>query len=283
MSLSFTQIIKNLEDFWQKQGCLVLEPIDMEVGAGTSHPFTLLKALGKKPWSACYAQHCRRPKDGRYGQNPNRLQQYYQFQVIIKPSADNVQQLYLESLKEIGIDVTQNDIRFVEDDWENPTLGASGLGWEVWCNGMEITQFTYFQQVGAIELETVSAEITYGLERIATYIQNKESVYDIKFSPNSNITYGDIFKENERQQSTYNLEFADVQNLFNYFNNYEIEAKKMLEKKLYIPAYELCLKANHAFNMLDARGVISVTQRASYILKIREIVKSCCQMYLEAN
>ncbi|MFN5351587.1 MAG: glycine--tRNA ligase subunit alpha [Alphaproteobacteria bacterium] len=280
MSLSFTEIIKTLESFWEEQGCLIIEPLDMEIGAGTSHPATLIKALGKKPWSVAYPQSCRRPKDGRYGENPNRLQQYYQFQVIIKPSPSNIQELYLQSLEKVGIDTKKNDIRFVEDDWENPTLGASGLGWEVWCNGMEITQFTYFQQVGGIELEVVSAEITYGLERIAMYIQNIESVYDIKFSKNNPATYGDIFKENEKQQSAYNLEYANSENLLRHFADYESEAKFMLEKQLYIPAYELCLKANHAFNLLDARGVISVTERASYILRIREIVKQCCELYL---
>jgi glycyl-tRNA synthetase alpha chain len=282
--LSFQELILKLQAFWAKQGCVILQPYDVEMGAGTFHPATLLRALGEKPWKAAYVQPSRRPKDGRYGENPNRLQHYYQFQVILKPSPDNIQELYLESLKEIGIDVLKNDIRFVEDDWESPTLGAWGLGWEVWCNGMEVTQFTYFQQVGGFDCKPVAGEITYGLERLAMYIQGKENVYDLDFNGikgEGNVTYGDVFLQNEREFSAYSLEHANTEKLLQHFKDAEAECKAMLEQKLPLPAYDQCIKASHCFNLLDARGVIAVTERASYIARVRDLVKAVCSAYVE--
>ena len=280
MALSFQDLILTLHQFWAKQGCVILQPYDMEVGAGTFHPATALRALGPKPWNAAYVQPSRRPKDGRYGENPNRLQHYYQYQVILKPSPANIQELYLASLKAIGIDPLKHDIRFVEDDWESPTLGAWGLGWEVWCDGMEVTQFTYFQQVGGIECRPVSGEITYGLERLAMYIQGKENVYDLDFN-GSGVTYGDVFLQNEREFSAYNLEFADTAQLLRQFEDAESECQSLIEKKLPLPAYDQCIKASHRFNLLDARGVISVTERASYIARVRALAKACCETYVE--
>ena len=289
MSLSFQQLILNLQQFWAKQGCVILQPYDMEMGAGTFHPATSLRALGPKAWSAAYVQPSRRPKDGRYGNNPNRLQHYYQFQVILKPSPDNIQELYLESLQMLGIDPMKHDIRFVEDDWESPTLGAWGLGWEVWCDGMEVTQFTYFQQVGGIECKPVSGEITYGLERLAMYIQGKENVYDLDYTGGSGVggpgpvSYGDVFLQNEREFSAYNLEFANTEQLLRQFTDAENECEALLGKKLALPAYDQCIKASHRFNLLDARGVISVTERASYIGRVRALAKACCEAYVASG
>jgi len=256
----------------------------MEVGAGTFHPATTLRALGGKPWSAAYVQPSRRPKDGRYGENPNRLQHYYQYQVIMKPSPDNIQELYLESLIMIGIDPAKHDIRFVEDDWESPTLGAWGLGWEVWCDGMEVTQFTYFQQVGGIECRPVSGEITYGLERLAMYIQGVENVYDLDFN-GKGVKYGDVFLQNEKEFSAYNLEYADTEQLLRHFADAEKECQALLSlpKPLALPAYDQCIKASHRFNLLDARGVISVTERASYIGRVRALAKACCEAYVASQ
>lgn len=276
---TFQDIILALQHFWSKQGCIILQPYDMEVGAGTFHPATTLRALGQKPWNCAYVQPSRRPKDGRYGENPNRLQHYYQFQVILKPSPDNLQELYLDSLRELGIDPMQHDIRFVEDDWESPTLGAWGLGWEVWCDGMEVTQFTYFQQVGGIECNPVSGELTYGLERLAMYIQGVENVYNLAF--NENTTYGEVFLESEREFSAYNLEHADTEQLLRQFADAEKECQSLLEKKLPLPAYDQCIKASHRFNLLDARGVIGVTERASYIGRVRALAKACCEEWVE--
>jgi len=281
---TFQDIILTLQQYWSRQGCVILQPYDMEVGAGTFHPATTLRALGSKPWNCAYVQPSRRPKDGRYGENPNRLQHYYQFQVIMKPSPDNLQELYLDSLRELGIDPLKHDIRFVEDDWESPTLGAWGLGWEVWCDGMEVTQFTYFQQVGGIECKPVSGELTYGLERLAMYIQGVENVYDLQFNPAGEntpaVTYGEIFLENEREFSAYNLEFADTEQLLRHFVDAEQECKALLAKDLPLPAYDQCIKASHRFNLLDARGVISVTERASYIGRVRALAKECCEKWL---
>jgi len=282
MSLSFQQLILNLHQFWANQGCVILQPYDMEVGAGTFHPATALRALGSKPWNAAYVQPSRRPKDGRYGENPNRLQHYYQYQVIMKPSPDNIQELYLESLKMIGIDPMKHDIRFVEDDWESPTLGAWGLGWEVWCDGMEVTQFTYFQQVGGIECRPVSGEITYGLERLAMYIQGVENVYDLDFN-GKGVKYGDVFLQNEKEFSAYNLEYADTEQLLRQFVDAETECQSLIEKKLPLPAYDQCIKASHRFNLLDARGVISVTERASYIARVRALAKACCEGWVTSQ
>ncbi|MBS0537441.1 MAG: glycine--tRNA ligase subunit alpha [Proteobacteria bacterium] len=279
----FQELILTLQDYWARQGCLILQPYDMEMGAGTFHTATTLRALGPKPWNAAYVQPSRRPKDGRYGENPNRMQHYYQFQVIMKPSPADFQELYLGSLAAIGIDAAVHDIRFVEDDWESPTLGAWGLGWEVWCDGMEITQFTYFQQVGGIEVELVAGEITYGLERLAMYLFDKKTVYELPYnSPSSNVplTYGDVFLQNEQEQSAYNFEHADTEMLFRHFADAEKESGRMIEKKLPLPAYEQCIKASHAFNLLDARGVISVTERQSYILRVRTLAKACCEAWL---
>ncbi|MDE3015708.1 MAG: glycine--tRNA ligase subunit alpha [Pseudomonadota bacterium] len=288
MPLSFQQLILNLHQFWAEQGCVILQPYDMEVGAGTFHPATVLRALTDKPWNAAYVQPSRRPKDGRYGENPNRLQHYYQYQVILKPSPDNIQEMYLDSLKMLGIDPMKHDIRFVEDDWESPTLGAWGLGWEVWCDGMEVTQFTYFQQVGGIECRPVSGEITYGLERLAMYIQGVENVYDLVYQsradasgvPQDSVTYGDIFLENEKEFSAYNLEYADTAQLLRHFKDAETECEALLKRNLPLPAYDQCIKASHRFNLLDARGVISVTERASYIAKVRALAKGCCEAYI---
>jgi len=275
--LTFQQIISNLQNYWSKQGCLVMQPYDMEMGAATFNPFTSLKALGKDPWNVVFTQPCRRPSDGRYGENPNRLQHYYQLQVIMKPSPTNSQELYLKSLKEIKIDPDENDIKFIEDDWESPTLGAAGLGWEVQCNGMEISQFTYFQQIGGIECKPVSLEITYGLERLATYVQNIDNIYDIKWDKNGT-TYGDIFLRNEKEQSDYNFNYASSDYLFSSFNDYEKTSKNLIDKKLIIPAYEQCIKASHCFNLLDSRGLISAKERQAFILRIRTLVYNCCSL-----
>ena len=284
---SFQEIILNLQQFWSKYGCLILQPYDLEVGAGTFHPATTLRALGPDYfWKAAYVQPSRRPTDGRYGENPNRLQHYYQFQVLIKPSPENIQDLYLKSLKSIGLDHLNHDIRFVEDDWESPTLGAAGLGWEIWCDGMEITQFTYFQQVGGFEVKPVAVEITYGLERLAMYIQEVENVYDIDFdgipAEKGGKNYGDIFLRSEREFSEYNFEKADVNSLLNSFENCEKECISLLknEKPLVLPAYDQCIKASHIFNLLDARGVVSVSERQAYILRVREMSRLCCLNWL---
>lgn len=275
--MHFQEVIMALNRFWSDKGCVLVQPYDMEVGAGTFHPSTLLRALGPEPWNVAYVQPSRRPTDGRYGDNPNRLQHYYQYQVILKPSPFDVQEQYLESLEALGIDPLDHDIRFVEDDWESPTLGAAGLGWEVWLDGMEITQFTYFQMVGSIETRPVCAEITYGLERIAMYIQGVDNVYDLKW--NDQITYGDVYHQNEVEQSTYNFEKADVEMLLAFFNRYEAESKRIIEEGLVIPAYEYCLKCSHTFNLLDARGAISVTERTGYIARIRNLARSCAEAY----
>ncbi len=277
--MNFQEVILSLQQFWARKGCVLVQPYDIEVGAGTFHPATLLKALGPEPWHVAYVQPSRRPTDGRYGENPNRLQHYYQFQVLLKPSPANVQKLYLQSLKVLGVDPLEHDIRFVEDDWESPTLGASGLGWEVWLDGMEITQFTYFQQTGSIDLHPVSVEITYGLERICMYLQGVDNVYDLQW--NDRITYGDVHHQQEVEQSTYNFEVADVDALLGFFNQYETEAKKIIARDLVLPAYEYCLKCSHMFNLLDARGAISVTERTGYIARIRNIVRLCAEAYLK--
>jgi glycyl-tRNA synthetase alpha chain len=288
---SFQGLILTLQNFWAEQGCVVLQPYDMQMGAGTFHTATTLRALGPKPWKAAYVQPSRRPKDGRYGENPNRLQHYYQFQVILKPSPDNIQQLYLDSLAAIGLDQSVHDIRFVEDDWESPTLGAWGLGWECWCDGMEVSQFTYFQQVAGFECSPVPGEITYGLERLAMYVQGVENVYDLNFNGregDDKVTYGDVFLQNEQESSKYNFEAADTEMLFRHFEDAERECRAILAKgaeanrqTMAIPAYEQVVKASHNFNMLDARGVISVTERQSYILRIRELAKACGEAWLQ--
>ena len=281
MVISFQQIILTLQQYWDKQGCALLQPYDMEVGAGTSHTATFLRALGPEPWKAAYVQPSRRPKDGRYGENPNRLQHYYQYQVILKPVPSDILELYLGSLEALGLDLTQNDVRFVEDDWENPTLGAWGLGWEVWLNGMEVTQFTYFQQVGGINCKPITGEITYGLERLAMYLQGVDSVYDLQYS--ENVKYGEVFHQNEVEQSTYNFEHSDVDFLFTAFIAHEKQAQYLVEQKLALPAYEQVLKAAHTFNLLDARGAISVTERAAYIGKIRNIARAVAASYLDSR
>jgi glycyl-tRNA synthetase alpha chain len=315
---SFQDLILTLQQFWGAQGCVVLQPYDMEVGAGTFHPATTLRALGPKPWSACYVQPSRRPKDGRYGENPNRLQHYYQFQVIMKPSPENILDLYLQSLDAIGIDTGRNDIRFVEDDWESPTLGAWGLGWEVWCNGMEVTQFTYFQQVGGFDCNPVAGEITYGLERLAMYVQGVDRVFDLNFNGREDarkLVYGDVFLQAEQEYSRFNFEHANTDMLLAHFKDAEAECKALLEAGrvgvrhsgsdtagsgssgakvsdpegqtpthlLALPAYDQCIKASHIFNLLDARGVISVTERQSYILRVRELAKACCGAWLQTE
>ena len=280
--LSFEDIIFKLQKYWQRKGCIVLQPIDLEVGAGTFHPATLLKSLGPEKWNCAYLQQCRRPTDGRYGENPNRLQQYFQFQVILKPSPYNMQQLYLDSLKSLGIDLENNDIRFVEDDWESPTLGAWGLGWEVWCNGMEVTQFTYFQQVGGLDCKPISGEITYGLERLAMFIQKKENVFDLIWNKHD-VTYKELFFSNEVEQSFFNFDFANTLDLKQKFTMTENEANFLVAKRLVYPAYEQCIKASHLFNLLDARGVLSVSERATFIKKVRNISNKCCQLYLEKS
>ena len=281
--ITFQEVILRLQQYWNKQGCALLQPIDIEVGAGTSHTATFLRALGPEPWRAAYVQPSRRPKDARYGENPNRLHQHHQFQVVLKPAPVNIVDLYLDSLRALGIDTEVNDIRFVEDNWENPTLGAWGLGWEVWLNGMEVTQFTYFQQVGGLECKPVTGEITYGLERLAMYIQGVDSVYDLVWSdgPLGKTTYGDVFHQNEVEQSTYNFEYADVDFLFTCFEQYEKEAQQLLalENPLPLPAYERILKAAHSFNLLDARKAISVTERQRYILRIRTLTKAVAEAY----
>ncbi len=278
-NMNFQDVILALQTYWAKKGCVISQPLDLEVGAGTFHPTTLLKSLGPEPWKVAYVQPSRRPTDGRYGDNPMRLQHYYQFQVILKPSPADVQALYLESLKVLGIDPLDHDIRFVEDDWESPTLGASGLGWEVWLDGMEVTQFTYFQMAGSIEVKPVSVEITYGLERICMYLQGVDNVFDLKW--NDTVTYRDMFHQNEVEQSTYNFEKADVSMLLSLFTSYEAEARRIVDEKLVIPAYECCIKCSHLFNLLDARGAISVTERTGYIGRIRNLARLCSQAYIE--
>ncbi|MBI5637991.1 MAG: glycine--tRNA ligase subunit alpha [Nitrospinae bacterium] len=277
--MNFQDIVHTLQSFWAKKGCLVMQPIDSEVGAGTFHPATFLRVLGPEPWNAAYVQPSRRPTDGRYGENPNRLQHYYQFQVILKPSPLDVQELYLESLQTLGIELKAHDIRFVEDDWESPTLGAWGLGWEVWLDGMEITQFTYFQQVGGIDLKPVSAEITYGLERIAMYLQNRDSVYDLQW--NNAVKYGEIFLADEQQFSKYNFELSNAAANAVLFDSLEAEVNKLLEAGVPLPAYNMVLKCSHAFNMLDARGAISVAERTTYIARVRKLAGKCARAYLE--
>jgi glycyl-tRNA synthetase alpha chain len=274
----FQDVILSLHKFWSSKGCLLVQPYDMEVGAGTFHPTTLLRAIGPEPWRVAYVQPSRRPTDGRYGENPNRLQHYYQYQVILKPSPLDVQQIYLDSLKVLGIDPMDHDIRFVEDDWESPTLGASGLGWEVWLDGMEITQFTYFQQAGSIELSPITAELTYGLERITMYLQGVDNVYDLQW--NKTTKYGVVHHQQEVEQSTYNFEVADIQMLLALFNHYEAEAQRIITTGLVLPAYEYCLKCSHTFNLLDARGAISVTERTGYICRIRNMARACAEAYL---
>lgn len=284
--LTFQQIILTLQQYWDKQGCALLQPYDMEVGAGTSHTATFLRAIGPEPWRAAYVQPSRRPKDGRYGANPNRLQHYYQFQVVLKPAPPDILELYIASLQALGINPQEHDIRFVEDDWENPTLGAWGLGWEVWLNGMEVTQFTYFQQVGGLDCHPVMGEITYGLERLAMYLQGVESVYDLVWTVRDNgdkVLYRDVFHQNEVEQSTYNFEHASTTMLFAHFNDYEAEATRLIEVPLALPAYEATLKAAHTFNMLDARGAISVTERAAYIGRIRKLSRAVAQAYFDSR
>ncbi len=275
----FQDVILELNKFWARKGCVVVQPYDLEVGAGTFHPATLLKALGPEPWDVAYVQPSRRPTDGRYGDNPNRLQHYYQYQVILKPSPFDVQKQYLQSLRVLGIDPLDHDIRFVEDDWESPTLGASGLGWEVWLDGMEITQFTYFQMAGSIELHPICVELTYGLERIAMYLQGVDNVYDLQW--NAKIKYGDVHHRQEVEQSTYNFEKADVPALFDLFKKYEAESMRMIKDALVLPAYECCLKCSHTFNLLDARGAISVTERTGYIARIRNLARGSAEAYLK--
>jgi glycyl-tRNA synthetase alpha chain len=295
---SFQGLILTLQRYWADHGCVILQPYDMEVGAGTFHPATTLRALGPKRWNAAYVQPSRRPKDGRYGENPNRLQHYYQFQVILKPSPSDIQDLYLKSLAAIGVDSALHDIRFVEDDWESPTLGAWGLGWECWCDGMEVSQFTYFQQVAGFECAPVAGELTYGLERLAMYVQGVENVYDLNFNGRDGAertTYGDVFLQAEQEYSRYNFEFADTEKLFRHFRDAEKECKALLDAgaphenandrhhKLALPAYDQCIKASHLFNLLDARGVISVTERQSYILRVRELAKACSAAWLQTT
>ncbi len=281
-STCFQDLILTLQQYWAKRGCVLLQPYDLEVGAGTFHPATTLRSLGPEPWRAAYVQPSRRPKDGRYGDNPNRLQHYYQFQVILKPSPDDIQELYLASLTELGIDPLAHDIRFVEDDWESPTLGASGLGWEVWCDGMEVTQFTYFQQVGGIDCQPVSGELTYGLERLAMYVQGIENVFALDWN-GAGVTYGDVFRQNEREFSAYNFEHARTEILWQHFQDAEAECTTLLAVNLPLPAYDHCLKASHIFNLMEARGVISVTERASYIARVRALAKECCVAYLASR
>jgi glycyl-tRNA synthetase alpha chain len=282
---TFQGLILALQDFWAQQGCVIIQPLDMEVGAGTFHPMTFLRSLGPEPMNSAYVQPCRRPTDGRYGDNPNRLQHYYQFQVMLKPSPSDIQERYLASLEMLGFNAEEHDIRFVEDNWESPTLGAWGLGWEVWLNGMEVTQFTYFQQVGGLECKPVTGEITYGLERLAMYIQGVDSIYDLVWAntPQGTVTYGDVFHQNEVEQSTFNFEFANVDNLFSLFDESETSCQLLIEKNLPLPAYEQVMKASHAFNLLDARHAISVTERQRYILRVRTLAKACAQSYFEAR
>lgn len=282
---SFQELIFALQTYWGGHGCVITQPYDMEMGAGTFHPATFLRAIGPEPWRAAYVQPSRRPTDGRYGENPNRLQHYFQFQVILKPSPAEIQELYLESLKHLGLDLTEHDVRFVEDNWESPTLGAWGLGWEVWLNGMEITQFTYFQQVGGLDCKPVSGEITYGLERIAMYLQGVDSVYDLLWneSADQRVTYGDIFHQNEVEMSAYNFEHANTDILFQQFNDCESEAQNLIENKLALPAYEMMVQASHTFNLLDARHAISVTERQRYILRVRTLARAIAEAYYETR
>lgn len=279
--MNFQDVILRLQTFWGRQGCALLQPYDMEVGAGTFHTATFLRALGPEPWRAAYVQPSRRPKDGRYGENPNRLQHYYQYQVVLKPSPDDIQELYLDSLRELGIDPRSNDIRFVEDDWESPTLGAWGLGWEVWLNGMEVTQFTYFQEVGSLVCKPVLGEITYGLERLSMYLQGRDNVFDLTWV--DGVSYGDVYHQNEVEQSTYNFEQANVQMLFEHFNQFEREAKRLIESGLPLPGYEMVMKCSHTFNLLDARGAISTTERAAYIGRVRALARLTAQAYYDSR
>ena len=280
-SSTFQGLILALQDYWSSQGCILLQPLDQEVGAGTFHPATFLRAIGPEPWNAAYVQPSQRPTDGRFGENPNRLQHYYQFQVALKPSPDNIQEMYLGSLRYLGLDLLEHDIRFVEDNWESPTLGAWGLGWEVWLNGMEVTQFTYFQQIGGLECRPVTGEITYGLERIAMYLQGVKSVYDLVWTdgPLGIVTYGDVFHQNEVEMSAYNFDHANVDFMFQCFNTYELECQKLIELNLPLPAYEMVLKASHTFNLLDARHAISVTERQRYILRVRTLSRAVAEAY----
>ncbi len=283
--LTFQQLIFKLQEYWARQGCVILQPYDMEMGAGTFHTATFLRSIGPEPWNAAYVQPSRRPTDGRYGENPNRLQHYYQYQVVMKPSPKDIQQLYLGSLQELGLDLNLHDIRFVEDNWESPTLGAWGLGWEVWLNGMEVTQFTYFQQVGGLDCRPVTGEITYGLERIAMYLQGVESVFDLVWTegPQGPVTYGDVFHQNEVEQSAYNFEHADVPFLFSLFDQCEKDSNRLIEAGLPLPAYEQVLKASHTFNLLDARHAISVTERQRFILRVRSLARAVAQAYFDAR
>jgi len=296
--LTFQQIVFQLNQYWDRQGCVLLQPYDMEMGAGTFHTATFLRAIGPEPWNAAYVQPCRRPKDGRYGENPNRLQHYYQYQVVMKPSPEQFQDIYLGSLKDaLGIDPKKNDIRFVEDDWESPTLGAWGLGWEVWLNGMEVTQYTYFQQVGGLDCKPVLGELTYGLERLAMYLQGKDSIFDIVWVDGAEtrastpvltrastpVLYGDVFHQNEVEQSKYNFELANAEMLFQHFNQFEAEAKRLMEAQCVLPAYEMVMKCSHTFNLLDARGAISVTERAAYIGRVRNLARAIAQAYYESR
>ena len=278
---SFQQLILQLNAFWDRKGCVLLQPYDMEVGAGTFHTATFLRAIGPEPWNAAYVQPSRRPKDGRYGENPNRLQHYYQYQVVLKPSPDDIQDLYLQSLESLGINPKEHDIRFVEDDWESPTLGAWGLGWEVWLDGMEVTQFTYFQEVGSLACKPVLGEITYGLERLAMYLQDKESVFDLVWV--DGVRYGDVYHQNEVEQSRYNFELSNTEMLFRHFADFEGEARRLVEAQCVLPAYEMVIKCSHAFNLLDARGAISVTERASYIGRVRALARAVAQAYYESR
>ena len=278
---TFQDIILTLQGYWAQQGCVLLQPYDIEMGAGTFHTATFLRALGPEPWKAAYVQPSRRPKDGRYGENPNRLQHYYQFQVVLKPSPENIQELYLDSLRALGIDTQVHDIRFVEDDWESPTLGAWGLGWEVWLNGMEVTQFTYFQEVGSLRCKPVLGEITYGIERLAMYLQGVENVFDLTWTPG--VSYGDVYHQNEVEQSKYNYEHSNVQWLLQQFNQHEIEAKRLMEAGLALPGFEQVMKCSHTFNMLDARGAISVTERAAYIGRVRQLSRLVAQAYYDSR
>lgn len=279
--LTFQEIIFSLQRFWSEKSCVILQPLDMEVGAGTFHPATFLRAVGPEPWRAAYVQSSRRPADGRYGENPNRFQHFYQYQVVLKPSPDNIQELYIESLKALGVDFLIHDLRFVEDNWESPTLGAWGLGWEVWLDGMEITQFTYFQQVGGLECRPVMGEITYGLERLAMYLQNKESAFDLIWT--DNVTYGDVYLQNEIEMSAYNFEHANIDFLFQQFDEYEKTSQDLIDKKLALPAYEMMLKTSHTFNLLDARHAISVTERQRYILRVRSLARAVAQQYYNSR
>jgi len=284
-SSTFQGLIFALQQFWADQGCVIMQPLDMEVGAGTFHSATFLRAIGPEPWSTAYVQPCRRPTDGRYGENPNRLQHYYQFQVLLKPSPKNIQELYLDSLRSLGIDMSIHDIRFVEDNWESPTLGAWGLGWEVWLNGMEVTQFTYFQQVGGLECYPVSGEITYGIERIAMYLQGVDSIYDIVWAdgPDGVITYGDVFKQNEVEMSAFNFEHVDIDALFRNVDDCERQCEALIKKQLALPAYEQVLKASHYFNLLDSRNAISVTERQRFILRVRTLARAVAEAYYESR